>query len=529
MMRKTMLMAASFAGALLLAGGAQAAATYRNPVITGFHPDPSICRVGKDYYLANSTFEYFPGVPIFHSRDLVNWKLIGHALTRESQLPLKGQRASRGIYAPTLRCVGDTFYMITTNVETGGNFIVHTKDPAGEWSEPVWLKEKTPWIDPSLFFDDDGTVYYTRHDGGEKGGIVQSRIDVKTGKLLDEPKRIWNGTGGVWPEGPHLYKVDGWYYLMIAEGGTSYDHMITVARSKSPFGPFEAHKGNPILSHRDHPASPLQATGHGDLVQTDEGKWWMVLLGVRPTRHDGKNKHHLGRETLLAPVTWQDGWPVVNGGKPLALEMSAAGLPPLSPLPKAPVRTGFDQPELDLHWTFVRGPSTGLYSLAARPGFLRLNGNQASLDDVATPAFVARRQQHLNARIAACVDFKPAGAGQYAGLALRMNEANHYQLRIAGSQAARRIELVTRVKGTSTVVASTAVRPGPVDLQVRAWPERYEFSYVQDGGKPVVLGSAPTAALSSEDAGGFTGVFAGVVATGAPADVDWFDYEPLGD
>ena len=521
--------AALFIGALLLAAGAQAADTYRNPVIPGFHPDPSICRVGQDYYLANSTFEYFPGVPIFHSRDLVNWKLIGHALTRASQLPLQGQRASRGIYAPTLRCEGGTFYMITTNVETGGNFIVHTKDPAGEWSEPVWLKEKTPWIDPSLFFDDDGTVYYTRHDGGEKGGVVQARIDVKTGKLLDEPKRIWNGTGGVWPEGPHLYKVGGWYYLMIAEGGTSYDHGITVARSKSPFGPFEAHKGNPILSHKSHPQLPIQATGHGDLVQAGDGKWWMVLLGVRPNEQDGKKRHHLGRETFLAPVTWKDGWPVVNGGKPLALEMSGAGLPPREPLPQPPVRTAFDGPKLDLYWTFVRGPSTGLYSLTERPGFLRVKGNAATLDDIATPAFVARRQQHLEARIATRLDFAPDGPGQYAGLALRQNENNHYQLRIGGSQLARRIEFVTRVKGETKVVASAALKPGPVDLQVRAWPDRYQFSFAQEGRAPVVLGSAPTAALSSEDAGGFTGVFAGMMATGAPADFDWFDYEPLGE
>ena len=522
------LRAALFAAALLPAA-AQCAETYRNPVIAGFHPDPSICRVGKDYYLANSSFEYFPGVPIFHSRDLVHWKQIGHALTRESQLPLKGQRASRGIYAPTLRCEGGEFYLITTNVETGGNFIVHTKDPAGEWSEPLWLKEKTPWIDPSLFFDDDGSVYYTRHDGGEKGGVVQARIDVATGKLLEEPRLIWRGTGGVWPEGPHLYKVNGWYYLMIAEGGTSYEHGITVARSKSPFGPFEAHRGNPILSHRDHPDLPLQATGHGDLVQAEDGKWWMVLLGIRPDRESGKSRHHLGRETLLAPVTWQDGWPVVNGGKPLALEMSAAGLPPAAPWPTAPVRSGFDGPKLDLFWTFLRGPSAGLTSLAERPGYLRVKGNKATLDDVATPAFVARRQQHLNARIATRIEFSPDGPAQYAGLALRQNENNHYQLRIGGSKMARRIEFVTRVKGQTKVVASAALAAGPVDLQVRAWPDRYEFSYAQGGAAPVVLGAAPTAALSSEEAGGFTGVFAGMVATGATADFDWFDYEPLGD
>ncbi|HEX8602754.1 MAG TPA: glycoside hydrolase family 43 protein [Pseudoduganella sp.] len=522
-MTVTSLKAILVAAALL--STAQGAETYRNPVITGFHPDPSICRVGKDYYLANSSFEYFPGVPIFHSRDLVHWKQIGHALTRASQLPLEGQRASRGIYAPTLRCEGGVFYLITTNVEHGGNFIVHTKDPAGEWSEPVWLKEKTPWIDPSLFFDDDGSVYYTRHDGGEKGGVVQARIDVATGKLLEEPRLIWRGTGGVWPEGPHLYKVNGWYYLMIAEGGTSYEHGITVARSKSPFGPFEAHRGNPIVSHRDHPGLPLQATGHGDLVQAEDGKWWMVLLGIRPEQR----KHHLGRETLLAPVTWQDGWPVVNGGKPLALEMSAAGLPPAAPWPQPPVRSEFDATKLDLDWTFVRGPSNGLASLDERPGFLRVKGNRATLDDVATPAFVARRQQHLNARIATRVEFAPDGPGQYAGLALRQNENNHYQLRIGGSKLARRVELVTRVKGQAKVVASAALAAGPVDLQVRAWPDRYEFSYAQGGKAAVVLGGAPTAALSSEDAGGFTGVFAGMLATGAPADFDWFDYQPLGD
>lgn len=513
-------------------GTAQAQQTYRNPVLPGFHADPSVCRVGKDYYLATSSFEYFPGVPIFHSTDLVHWQQIGHALTRESQLPLAGQRASRGIFAPTLRCENGEFYMITTNIENGGNFYVHTKDPAGEWSEPVWIEEKQSWMDPSLLFDDDGTVYFTRHDGGEKGGVAQARIDIKTGKLLEEPRRIWSGTGGVWPEGPHLYKIDGMYYLMIAEGGTSYNHKITVARSKNAFGPFEAYAGNPILTHLGKPDLPLQALGHGDLVQTDEGKWWMVLLGVRPHERQHELQHHIGRETMLAPVTWQNGWPVVNDGKPLALEMSAAGLPPLKPLPKAPVRTTFDTPRLALDWTFLRGPATGLYALGERPGMLRLKGAAVTLDDIATPAFVARRQQHLNARIATRVEFAPTAAGQVAGLALRQNEANHYQIRIAGDARGRRVELATRVKGVSTVVASAALPAGPIDLQIRAWPDRYEFAYAA-GGKPMkTLGSAPTAPLSSEAAGGFTGVFAGLYAAGAkapPADFAWFDYEALGE
>ncbi|GGC03180.1 glycoside hydrolase family 43 protein [Pseudoduganella buxea] len=523
-------MKALMTAALLAVGLAQAApTTYRNPVLPGFHPDPSICKVGQDFYLATSSFEYFPGVPIFHSRDLVNWRQVGHALTRPSQLPLAGQRSSRGIYAPTLRCNAGGFYLVTTNIDNGGNFYVHAKDPAGEWSEPVWLKEPAPWMDPSLLFDDDGQVYYTRHDGGERGGIVQARLDVKAGKLLDAPRRIWNGTGGVWPEGPHLYKVDGMYYLMVAEGGTSYEHMITVARAKTPWGPFESNPGNPVLSHRDRPDLPLQATGHGDLVQLDNGNWWMVLLGIRP---QGGRHHHLGRETLLAPVTWRDGWPQVNGGKPLALAMSGAGLPRSQPWPAAPTRTDFDGNKLGLEWTHLRAPIPHLLSLAERRGMLRLKGSDDTLDDVAAPAFVARRQQHFNLRAAALLDFTPAAPGQTAGLVLRMNEANHYQLRVAGAPQ-RRVELVTRVKGVTTTVATAPLPRGPVELQIRAWPDRYEFGWRSGKGTMRTLGSAPTAALSSESAGGFTGVFVGMTASGKgampPADFDWFDYEALGD
>jgi len=517
-----------FALAALLACGAEAAATYRNPVLPGFHPDPSICRVGKDYYLATSSFEYFPGVPIFHSRDLVHWRQIGHALTRTSQLQLAGQRASRGIYAPTLRCEGGRFYLITTNIDNGGNFYVTTDDPAGEWSDPVWLKEAKAWMDPSLFFDDDGKVYFTRHGGGEKGGVYQSQIDLATGRLAGEPRPIWSGTGGVWPEGPHLYKVDGMYYLTVAEGGTSYDHAITMARSKSPWGPFEADPRNPVQTHRDKPNLPLQATGHGDLVQTDDGKWWMVMLGIRPQdRH-----HHLGRETLLAPVTWKDGWLEVNGGKPLALEMNGAGLPPAHPWPTAPVRTEFTEARLPLEWTYLRAPIPHLVSLSERPGMLRLKGSADTLDDVAAPAFVARRQQHLNMRAAALLDFTPRADDQTAGLVLRQNEANHYQLRIAGAPQ-RRVELVTRIKGVTRTVATAQVPAGPVELSIRAWPDRYEFAYRAKGAALRTLGTAPTAALSSESAGGFTGVFIGMTASGKgdmpPADFDWFDYEPLGD
>ncbi|QJR15251.1 glycoside hydrolase family 43 protein [Usitatibacter palustris] len=503
--------------------------TYRNPVLPGFHADPSVCRMGEDYYLATSSFEYFPGVPIYHSRDLVHWRQVGHALTRESQLPLKGQKASKGIFAPTIRCHGDTLYMITSNIDNGGDFYVHTKNPAGEWSEPVWIKQKEWSMDPSLFFDDDGKVYYTRHGGGRNGGVYQAQIDIASGKLSAEPRLIWPGTGGIWPEGPHLYKVNGWYYLLISEGGTSYGHMLTMARSKSPWGPFEANPANPILTHKARPDLPLQAVGHADLVQTNAGHWWLVMLGVRPVdRH-----HHIGRETLLSPAAWdENGWLRVNNGQPLQVEMSAAGLPPPAHWMAEPPRDDFDSPKLGVKWAHLRGPATGLWSLTERPGYLRLKGSKDTLEDVATPAFVARRQEHFRVRAATRLEYTPAAPSHAAGLVLRQTESDHYVLRVTGAPEAR-VELVTRVKNVTTILASQPLPAGAVTLEVEAFPDRYEFRYTAGSGSKQPIGQAPTQPLSSEKTGGFTGVFIGMYATGAagevanPADFAWFDYEPL--
>ncbi|TFW15707.1 glycoside hydrolase family 43 protein [Duganella callida] len=512
------------------AAEAKQPASYSNPVLSGFHADPSICRVGGDYYLATSSFEYFPGVPIFHSKDLVHWRQIGHALTLASQLNLTHTRSSQGIYAPTLRCHDGVFYMVTTNMEGGGAFYVHTRDPAGEWSEPVWLNDPAFAMDPSLFFDDDGKVYYTRHGGGEHGGVYQAEIDLKAGKLLEQPRLVWSGTGGVWPEGPHLYKHDGQYYLLISEGGTSYNHSLTMARSPSPMGPYTAYAGNPVITHRGHPELPLQAIGHGDLVQTPEGKWWMPLLGIRPV----EQKHHLGRETMLTPVAWnKDGWLTVNSGQPLALEMSGAGLPPAAPWPAQPVRDEFDAPRLALHWTQLRGPGDGLWSLSECAGHLRLKGSSVTMNDIAQPAFIARRQEHMRMRAATQLEFQPAAASEAAGLVLRQNEKNYYELRITGAPR-RRLELVERVQGVTTLKGSAELPAGPVVLQVESWPDHYVFSFGSGSGPFKPVGSLPTAPLSSEAAGGFTGVFIGMYAEGAKprqampaADFAWFDYQPV--
>lgn len=502
---------------------------YTNPVIPGFYPDPSICRVGRDYYLATSSFEYFPGVPLLHSTDLVHFQPIGHALTRQSQLPLDGAGSSRGIFAPTLRHHDGVYYLVTTNVTTGGNFYVTTRDPRGPWSEPVWLEDHEG-VDPSLFFDDDGTVYYTRQGGGEHGGIYQAELDLRSGKLLGPPRLIWSGTGGTWPEGPHLYKRHGTYYLFIAEGGTGYAHAVTVARSPSPWGPFEGCPENPVLTHRSRDGHPIQATGHADWVQTPAGDGFLVFLGIRPT--NGKH-HHLGRETFLAELTWTDaGWPTVGDAGQVELEMSSARLPSPAPRSADPERDDFDRDALSPCWNHLRNPSPESWSLRARPGFLRLLGHAVSLEDTASPAFVGRRQQHFSCRASARCDFQPPAPGVEAGLVVRANEENHYALVLASVGGQRCARLRLRTNGVTTLGAPHPLPDGPVDLHVRATPPRYEFAVGAPGHAASTLGTADTAPLSSERAHTFTGTYLGMFACSAagaptvPADFDWFDYVP---
>jgi len=499
--------------------------TFQNPILSGFYPDPSICRAGDDYYLVNSSFEFFPGVPIFHSRDLVHWRQVGYCLTRASQLRLNKVRASGGIYAPTLRYHDGTFYMVTTNVDGGGNFYVTATDPAGPWSEPIWLDRAG--IDPSLFFDDDGKVYYTRHEGMGDGCISQTTLDLKSGKLDGPLRQIWKGTGGQWPEGPHLYKVKGKYYLMIAEGGTSYDHMETVAASDSPWGPFESDPNNPILTHRHRPESPIQALGHADMVETPEG-WWLVCLGIRP---QGGRFHHLGRETFLAPVTWTpDNWPVVDGNGTLASLMPAPHLTQHL-WPQHSARDGFDQASLALPWNSLRNPHDGDCSLTERPGFLRLNGSAVTMGDQDSPAFVGRRQMHLSCTASTRLVFDPNADNEEAGLVLRGNEKNHYEIGITCLQGKRQVFFRKVLNGQVVApVGYEDIGKGDVTLSVRASSLSYEFSFQEQSGRTRGLGTATTGDLSSEKIGGFTGVFIGLYATGngqkstRPADFDWFEY-----
>ena len=498
---------------------------YLNPVLPGFYPDPSVCRVGRDFYLVTSSFEYFPGVPIFHSRDLVHWRQLGHCLNRASQLPLAGASASGGIFAPTLRHHRGLFYMTTTNVSSGGNFIVTASAPEGPWSEPIPVAQ--PGIDPSLFIDEDGSAIYTT----SHGGAFQSRIDIQTGKLLSEPQVVWGGTGGQYPEGPHVYRYQGWYYLLMSEGGTEYGHMITMARSKSVWGPFEPCARNPLLTHRSL-RSPIQGVGHADLIDTADGAWFAVSLAYRPNGYPPC--YHLGRETYLSPVTWSDdGFPVIGDHGRLALEHETSLS--LEPQPALPARDDFVTHELALCWNYLRNPDMGLYSLVERPGWLRLRGASDGLDDVASPAWVGRRQCHFAVRAAACLEFRPATEREEAGLVVRMNERHHYEIFLTRRSGLPSIVLRRRI---GSLRAEVACQPLSSDdsrqvLAIDADKDKYSFSYGRSESELRPLGEGETRYLSTEVASGFTGVYFAMYATGggapctAPADFDWFEYREV--
>ncbi len=328
------------------------------PILPGFHPDPTICRVGEDYYLATSSFEYFPGAPIFHSRDLLSWTQIGNILTTREQFRLRTPGPSAGIYGSTLRHHDGRFWFITTNVSDFdvGQVIVHAEDPAGPWSEPVFVPGAIG-IDPDLSWDDDGQCYLTWHVldfvvGGQ--GIRQARIDLESGEMLESAYPVWQGSGMQAAEGPHLHRIGDYWYLLLAEGGTERGHCVTVARAAHPTGPFESCPSNPILTHRST-SHPVQSVGHADLVQAPDGSWAMVHLGTRP-RGSTPGFHVLGRETFIAGVTWIDGWPVIDESR---FEFAAADTAFVE---------NFESPLLDPRWVVADGEPDAAIVRDARGG-----------------------------------------------------------------------------------------------------------------------------------------------------------------
>ena len=480
--------------------------------------------MGDDFYLATSSFIYFPGVPVFHSRDLVNWRQIGHCLTRSEQLPLGGESNWGGIYAPTLRYHNGLFYMITTNVPNYGHFYVTADDPAGPWSAPVRVEGSG--FDPDLFFDDDGKVYFARH-ADDLEGIRMWEIDISTGELLGAEHKVWPGVEDALCEAPHLYKINGMYYLLAAEGGTLRSHAVVVGRSRHVTGPYESCPHNPILSHRSRVHEAIQQTGHGDLVQAADGSWWMVFLGIRL---HGWQYHNLGRETFLAPVTWQDGWPVVNEGRAVQLQMDVRA--PASQHPwEEPGRDDFNGETLALDWNFRKAARPGTWSLGEKEGFLTLHGTPNTLDDD-PPLLVGRRQRHWNVTCAAHLSFAPVQDGEEAGLAVFMDERHHVEIALRREGGENSLILRKRIGELQMVTGRVRAKSTQLVLTVEATPDRYTFKFGYGNQAGIVLGDAAAKYVSTEVAGGFTGVYFGLYATSsgkpskAAAYFDWFDYHP---
>ncbi len=510
------------------------AVRYRNPVIAGFHPDPSICRVGEDYYLAVSSFEYFPGVPLFHSRDLVHWTQIGHALNRPSQLNLTGTACSEGIYAPTLRHHDGRFHLVTTHVWSGGgNFYVWTDDiHANAWSEPVWLDDPD-WFDPSLCFASDGRVYYTRRSAHQ---IVQSEFDPVRGRLLSAPRPIAAPFVSRDGEGPHVYEIAGRYYLLTAEGGTAAGHMICIGRSDTPWGPFEPCPHNPILTHARQTALQVRSTGHGDLFQAHDGTWWLVCLGTRHQPRNGAAFHHLGRETLLAPVTWRDGWPVINGGCCLSLDMEVTSLPAWQPpvTPEA-VRRPFalapGSRTLGFEWTHLRNPTPGSWQLIDADVLL-LHGSSSRLDDVAAPAFVGRRLDSPGFRAETRLSFASTQSGDEAGFTLLLSNTFHAEIGLRIHEGGTPYVFVRRRAGDLAADVFLAAHPGgAVRLEISGDWDFVRFAWAAGDGPLIGVAQAERRFFCTEVAGGWTGCVLGLYAQGQgrtcakPAAFASFDYE----
>ncbi len=489
----------------------------RNPILPGFYPDPSICAVGDDYYIVNSSFAYFPGLPIMHSRDLAHWEQIGNVLTSDSQLPLKDAGVSRGLFAPTIRYNKGTFYVICTNVSAGGNFIVTATDPAGEWSEPHFIPG-ADGIDPSLFFDEDGKCYYIgthpNPDGCQYDGdwyIYIQEIDIENFALKGEKVNVWNGAmkGIHWPEGPHLYKIGEYYYLLHAEGGTGPEHAVCVARSRNVFGPYENNFVNPIFTHRHlGQRYPIRYVGHADLFQTSKGDWYMVMLAVRSI----KGFTTIGRETFLARVVWENGWPLVNAGIGILTKELVIDLPEYeqeyASIPgedKSYDFTGISR--LGPEFLALRNPKEDLYKLQRNQG-LFLKCSKDPIAPIKDLSYLCIRQESHSFEATSLLYTDNLYAGAAAGMMLFQNENYHL-----------------RVEVSNGIVYVFLVRNGEEELLItdRAESTNLMLMLVVTGLTATVLirnekemkpliKNIDISSLSTEVAGGFVGCTVGLYA-----------------
>ncbi|MES2174938.1 MAG: glycoside hydrolase family 43 protein [Pseudomonadota bacterium] len=498
---------------------------YRNPILTGYYPDPSVTRVGDDYYLVNSSFAHYPGLPIFRSKDLVNWTQIANAINRPDQLDFKGRRTSQAVFAPDISYHDGIFYIVNTCVECKGNFVITAKDPAGPWSDPIWLPFEG--IDPSIYWEGDKAYIVNnrspdeapRYDGHR--AIWIQEYDWRAGKMVGESTQLINGgvdiaKKPVWIEGPHIFRKDGFYYLTAAEGGTSVNHSQVAFRSKEMRGPYIPFDGNPILTQRDlDPARPemIGSAGHAELVQTQNDDWWATFLAVRP--YDADDHYNIGRETFLLPVEWKDGWPIIlPRGQAIPHAVKAPNLP-VQPKPALPTSGDFayveefDGTKLPMEWIGIRTPQKPFYQLTG--GALALD-NGAPLGDLnGVPAFIGRRQQHSNATFSTTLRYTPAKDGDRAGLAAVQSDRSNLFFGLTRIAGKRVVALYTRdaADADTLVAAAPVTTSGPVTLTIRVTGGTIAFDYGVGGGMKTLKDGVDATLLSTKKAGGFVGTVVG--------------------
>ncbi|RKQ96501.1 glycoside hydrolase family 43 protein [Maricaulis maris] len=514
-------------------GVPQDAGTYLNPVLGGFYPDPSNTRAGEDYYLVTSTFSYFPGLPVFRSSDLVHWEQIGNAIDRPDQVDFGTLGLSRGLFAPAIEFHDGLFYILNTCVDCGGNFLITATDPAGPWSDPVWLPDLQWGIDPSLFVDEDGRAYLLNNGPpdrepeyeGHRAVWIQE-FNLETLETFGE--RIVLIDGGVdfseqpiWIEGPHIYKVDGRYYLMAAEGGTAENHSQVVLVGDAPMGPYTPYEDNPVLTQRDLPrdrANPITSAGHADLVQTPDGDWWATFLAVRPY---GDDQYNTGRETFLMPVSWEDGWPRITGPGEAIPHAAArpdlpAGDPGIAPMTGAfTVVDEFDSEAMGPDWMMMRNPRETWWQLDGEA--LSLTPRPVGLGDFANPSYFGRRQQHMFGLAELAFSFTPDTPGARAGLAVLQNDEYWYFIGLEQTEDGLAIHLRRRAgsddpsDGMVIAAAQVALNAGAlIEVRATARGPHYDFDYrLPDGGWQNLLRGADGTILSTRTAGGFVGVTMG--------------------
>jgi xylan 1,4-beta-xylosidase len=523
---------------------------FTNPILAGFYPDPSITKVGTDYYLVNSTFSYFPGIPVFHSKDLKNWKQIGNVIERNTQMTFLGDGTSRGLFAPSINYHKGTFYMTCTNIDKGGNFVMTAKNPAGPWSDPVWLRE-VRGIDPSLFFDKDKAYIVYNSDAPDNKPLYSGHrtirtyeFDPATLKVSGEEHLLVNGgvdisKKPVWIEGPHIFKREDWYYICAAEGGTSVNHSQVILRSRSATGPYVPYENNPILTQRDldpNRPNPVTSTGHAELVEGPDGKTYAIFLAVRP--YEG-NFYNTGRETFIAPVKWTNGWPVINPDfKEVQYhyaadykEIKQAGAPPQSG--NFSYRTTFDK-KLDQSLLFLRKNDSSWYSLSKKNG-LTMKLKPETCMEKTNPAFLGKRQQHMFCTASTALHFNPKSENEKAGLMIFQGEFNFYFMCKSIKENKTVIQLFKGDRqGKDMILITELPLSNPsaaIQMEIEAKGGLYDFRYKQGNEDWLTLkNNVDGKYLSTQAAGGFIGSLFALYATSSGQQSDntasfkWLDY-----